>query len=77
MAKQLIVPFGSAGYSHETDPSVKPAVENRVKTRLSRIFAMLSRYVRTKDRHPMEKSYIPRKSREDESRLEFQRFLYW
>jgi hypothetical protein len=77
MAKQLIVPLGSAGHSHETDPSVKPAVENGVRTRLSRIFAMLSRYVRTKDRRQIEESYIPRKSREEESRLEFLRFLYW
>jgi hypothetical protein len=66
-------------YDRDRDvlPSVKPVIEGGVKTKLVRIIARLSRYVRKQDRRQMEESYISRKSREDESHLEFQRFLYW
>jgi hypothetical protein len=77
MAKQLIVPLGSAGHSHATVPSVKPVIEGGIKTKLLRMIAVFSRYFHGQDQHQFGGSYIPRKSREEESHLELQRFLYW
>jgi hypothetical protein len=77
MARQLIVPLRSNGSAQDILPSVKPVIEDGVKTKLLRVIAMLSRYVRGQRSRQMEESYIARKSRDEESRLEFQRFLHW
>ena len=47
------------------------------KTRLWTVIALISGYVSGPHRHQTVKSYISRNSGADESRLEFQRFLYW
>ena len=46
------------------------------KIKLLRLMATLSGYIRRQDRRQTEECYVPRKSREEESRLEFQRFIY-
>lgn len=76
MAKQLLVALGSDDRIPKVMPLVKPVIQSRVKTNLLRIVALLSRCVRRQGRRQTEDIYIPRKSREEESRLEFQRFLY-
>lgn len=77
MAKQLLVVRGSDDRIPKVMPSVKPINRSGLKTKLLRIIAMFGRDVRKQDRRQLEESYVPRKSREEESRLEFQRFLYW
>jgi hypothetical protein len=77
MAKQLHAALGADNEIPKVTSSAKPVIEGGVKTKLLRIIARLSRYVRKQDRRQLEEIYIPRKSREEESRLEFQRFLYW
>ncbi|MEX0802251.1 MAG: hypothetical protein WD688_02860 [Candidatus Binatia bacterium] len=57
--------------------SVVEPVQSGAKTKLSGVIALLLRYVCGQHRRQIEESYISRKSRKDESRLEFQRFLYW
>ena len=76
MARHNSVTLGFDDSAQKTIPMVEP-VQSGAKTKLMRIIAMLSRCVHRQPRHQTEESYIPRKSREDESRLEFQRFLYW
>jgi hypothetical protein len=47
------------------------------KTKLWTVIALITGYVSGSHRHQSVKSYIPRNSGADESRLEFQRFLSW
>jgi hypothetical protein len=77
MAKQPVVAFRSDDCISEFVPSVKPVIQNGVKANLLRIKTMLSGCVRRQKRRQTGEVCIPRKSREEESRLEFQRFLYW
>lgn len=77
MAKQLLVAIGSDDRIPHVMPPVKPVSQSRAKTNLLRIIAMLSRCVRRQGRRQTEDTHTPRKSREEENRLEFQRFLYW
>jgi hypothetical protein len=76
MAKHNSVTLGFDD-SAEKIISVVDPVPSGAKTKLSRVIALLSRYVCGRHRRQIEESDISRKSREDESRLEFQRFLYW
>ena len=77
MDKQLLVGLGSDDPSPKFMPSVKPVIQSGLRTNLLWTIAMLSRYVRREDRGQTEEIYTPRKSHKEESRLEFQRFLYW
>jgi tagatose-1,6-bisphosphate aldolase len=77
MATRLLVSFRSDDRAQETIAGVKRVVESGVKETLLRIVAILSFYVRRPNRRRMEESYIPRKSHEEECRLEFLRFLHW
>ena len=77
MTKQVLVSLRCDDRDRDILPSVKPVIESGIKTKLLRIVAMFSPCVRKQDRRRMDENYIPRKSREEESRLEFQRFLYW
>ena len=74
MAKQLQATLGADNEIPKVTFSAKPVIERGIKTRLLRIVAMFSRCVRKQDRRQMEEGYIARKSHEEESRLEFQRF---
>ena len=47
------------------------------KTKLWTVIALITGYVSGSHRHQSVKSYIPRNSGAAESRLEFQRFLFW
>ena len=47
------------------------------KTKLWTVIALITGYVSGPRRHQSVKSYIPPNSGADESRLEFQRFLFW
>ena len=58
-------------------PSVEPIVESGAIAKLFWIIGRLSRLVRGKRRRALDERYISHKSRDEESRLEFQRFLYW
>ena len=77
IAIQFIVPLRSDSSAQGILPLVKPVIEGARKTKSLRIIIMLSRYLCRQNRLQLEESYIPRKSHEEESRLEFQRFLYW
>ena len=76
MAKHNSVTLGFND-SAEKIISVVDPVPSGAKTKLSGVIALLLRYICGQHRHQIEESYISRKSRKDESRLEFQRFLYW
>ena len=76
MAKHNSVTLGFND-SAEKIISVVDPVPSGAKTKLSGVIALLLRYICGKHRHQIEESYISRKSRNDEGRLEFQRFLYW
>ena len=77
MLKQLSVPLRSDDRAQEIVLSVKPVAESGVRTNLLRIVATFSRCVRKQDRRRMDENYVPHKSRDEKSRLELQRFLYW
>ena len=53
------------------------AVRRAEKTKLWTAIALITGYFSRSYRHQTVKSYIPRNSGADESRLEFQRFLFW
>ena len=76
MAKHNSVTLGFDDSAEKIIPAVD-TVRGGAKTKLSRVIALLSRYVCGHHRRQGEKICISRKSREDESRLEFQRFLHW
>ena len=76
MAKHNSVTLGFDD-SAEKIISVVDPIPSGEKTKLSGVIALLVRYVCGQHRRQIEESFISRKSRKDESRLEFQRFLYW
>jgi hypothetical protein len=76
MAKHNSLTLGFDDCAQKTVPVVEP-VRSGARAKLSRWTTMLIGYIAGRRRRPVVDSYIPRKSREDESRLEFQRFLYW
>ena len=77
MAKQLHAALGADNEIPKVTSSAKPVIEGGVRTKLLQVIAMLRRHVYAQRSRQLEEIYIPRKSREEESRLEFQRFLYW
>jgi hypothetical protein len=77
IAKQAHVTLGSEDHITKIILPRARVVECGLTTKLLRMIAMLSRVGCAPDRRQEEESYIPRKPREDESRLEFQRFLHW
>jgi hypothetical protein len=76
MAKHNSVTVGFDD-SAEKIVSVVDPVPSGAKTKLSRVMELLSRYVCGRHRRHEEKIYTPCRSRDDESRLEYQRFLHW
>jgi hypothetical protein len=57
-------------------PSGVQAKPGWMKKTWLRLLAMLSGCIRGRSRHQAIATYLPRKSREDESRLEFERFIH-
>lgn len=76
MAKHNSLTLSFDDSAQKTIPVVEP-VRSGANTKLSRWATMLIGHIAGRRRRPVVDSYIPRKSREEESRLEFQRFLYW
>ncbi len=58
-------------------PSVEPIVEGGANCRAVLNHWQVGRFVRGKRRRALDERYISHKPRDEESRLEFQRFLYW
>jgi len=77
MAKQLLVALRSDDRIPKVMPSLEPFIQGGVRAELSRFATISTAGIGGRRRRPAIESYIPRKSREEESRLEFQRFLYW
>jgi hypothetical protein len=77
MASQLILSQEREDRAQHIHPTVEPFLQDWVRAKLWWIVVNLSRYFRSRRPHPMEQSYIPRKSHEEECRLEFLRFLHW
>ena len=75
MIKQNSVTVGFEDRAEKTGSSGKP-VQTWVNSKLLGMLTILTGSIR-RPRRPIDESYIPRKSPGDESRLEFQRFLYW
>ena len=76
MAKQNSVTLGIEDCAHKTISSAEP-VQSWARTKLVRMMAILTGSIRGRYRHQIGESYTPRRSPDDDSRLEFQRFLYW
>jgi hypothetical protein len=77
MAKQLLVALRSDDRIPKVMPSLEPVIQGGVRAKLSRFATILTACIGGRRRRPAIESYIPRKSSKEESRLEFQRFLYW
>jgi hypothetical protein len=63
--------------SVEKTITVVDSIRGGQKTKLWAVIALISGYVCRQHRHKTAVSYIRSESAEDESRREFQRFLYW
>ncbi|MDH3444143.1 MAG: hypothetical protein OEN50_09500 [Deltaproteobacteria bacterium] len=77
MAKENFITLQFDARAQRSSTSVVQNAPSGMKIRLLRSIAMLTGSIWGRSRHQAIQSYGPRKSREDESRLEFQRFLYW
>ena len=77
MAKQLHMALGSEHHVPKVMPSVRPLIQGGMGAKFLRFATALLFSIGGRRRKPAVQSYIPRKSREEDSRLEFEKFLYW
>ena len=77
MAEQILQSSGLNGRRGRILPCVEQVSRNRMAAKMMQLAGGLTGYVHGRRRREAMESFMPRKSHEDERRLEFERFLYW
>jgi hypothetical protein len=77
MANQNSVVLEFENRNRQIVPSEMQAKTGWMKKTLLRLMALLSGRIRGRNRFQTTAGYLPRNSREKESRLEFERFIHW
>ena len=77
MAKQILQPLRLDIGIEAILPSLDRVARPRKPAKLMQALRTLAVYIRERRRRKPVESFTPRKSHEDDRRLEFERFLYW
>jgi hypothetical protein len=77
MAKKNSLTLGFENHNRTAIASTDQVAPIGMKTLVFRLVKTLSSYRCNRQRRRASEGYISRNSPEDETRLEFQRFLYW
>ena len=77
MAKQVLQPLRLERGIEESLPGVGRVNRPRMPTKVMQVVRALAVYIRERRQLEVIEPFIPRKTHEDEARLEFERFLYW
>lgn len=77
MAKQVLQPLRLERGIEESLPGVGQVNRPRIPIKVMQVVRALAVYIRERSQLEVAESFIPRKTHEDEARLEFERFLYW
>ena len=77
MTKQVLQPLRLERGIEESLPGVGQVNRPRMSTKVMQVVRALAVYIRERRQLDDVESFVPRKTHEDEARLEFERFLYW
>jgi hypothetical protein len=77
VAKQILQPLRLDIGIEAILPSLDRVARPRKRAKLMQALRTLAAYIRERRRRKPVESFTPRKSHEDDRRLEFERFLYW
>jgi len=77
VAKQILQPLRLDIGIEAILPSLDRVARPRKRAKLMQALRTLAAHIRERRRRKPVESFTPRKSHEDDLRLEFERFLYW
>jgi hypothetical protein len=77
VAKQILQPLRLDIGIEAILPSFAGFLGRATRSKLMQALRTLAAYIRERRRRKPVESFTPRKSHEDDRRLEFERFLYW